>query len=65
MTEYQKQILMKSFQVNVYVNKEEEYQLSTLLNISQKSVEKWFTTMRYVRRRKAKGMLPPCQSEYV
>ena len=55
MSEYQNKILMKSFQTNPYLKKEEKHRLVQSLNISELRIENWFKNMRH--RKRAKGLL--------
>ena len=56
MSEYQNNILLKSFQANPSLTKEESLRLVKSLNINKMRIENWF---KYMRRKKgAKGLLP-------
>ena len=46
LTPGQTQILMKKFQNKPYLDKGEKHQLASLLNVSEKKIEKWFIDKR-------------------
>ena len=54
-TPYQKQLLVKRFQANPYLELGEKHQLAESLNMSEESIVSWFSVRRYYT--KKKGLL--------